>query len=232
MAKRYSLLTFVVLVGAFALLGYMGARLSQQALLQKTAGPPPAVHLADRKKTVAPSERDGKMLAARTPADAAKSAPEPANATADTRLAPPLLSNERADEGTMDYPAVPQSAQPTPAVMPLNQASAAGDSRQTGPGKADMLSNRADTRSHARQARFAARAAATRQPALGGADMPVETSRAKHTRTHQSRHRDVVETRGSRTRSHDRRYAARGDIPAPPAPGFRLLPFLPIFLHF
>ena len=76
MAKRYSPLTVVVLVGAFALLGYMGARLAQKQASLQAAGassavhPTDNVHLTDKKKSVAPFERDGRMLAARTPADA------------------------------------------------------------------------------------------------------------------------------------------------------------------
>jgi len=61
MAKRYPPLTVVVLVGAFALLGYMGARLSQkQASLQIAGAPPPAVHPTDNvhltdKKSLSPN---------------------------------------------------------------------------------------------------------------------------------------------------------------------------------
>ena len=236
MARRYSPVTVVVLVGAFALLGYMGARLSQQqALLQKTAAPPPAVHLADQKKMVAPSERDGKILAARTPADATKSVAEPADTSAQTRLAaaPPQPPNESVGQRTTVSPAAGEPLQPTPPAVPLNRGSGPRDFGQIGPDTAEMLSNRADTtRSDERGSRFAGRAQAARQPALGSDDMSVEKSRAKQRRTYQSRHRDVVENSGSPGRSHARRYAARGDIPASPAPGFRLFPFLPIFLPF
>jgi hypothetical protein len=233
MARRYSPLTVVALVGAFALLGYMGARLSQQqALLQKTAAPPPAVHLADQKKTVAPSERDGKMLAVRTPADAAKSLVEPADTSAQTRLAAPP-PNESVGQRTTVSPAAPEPLQPTPPAVPLKEGSGPRDFGQIGPDAAEMLSNPADTtRSDERRSRLAERAQTARQPALGADDMSVEKSRAKQRRTHQSRHRDVVENGGSPGRSHARRYAARGDIPAPSAPGFRLFPFLPIFLPF
>ena len=241
MAKRYPPLTVVVLVGAFALLGYMGARLSQkQASLQRARAPPPAVHptdnvhLTDKKKAVAPFERDGRMLAARTPADTPKSVAERADAGAQPRLAaaPPLPSNESVDERTTVGPAGPELLQPTPPVVPLNQGSAARDLNQTGPANAEMLSDGADTtRLGERRSRVAERASAARQPALGADDTPVEKWRAKRTRT-QQRHRDVVENSGSPGRSHNRRYAARGDIPAPPTPGFRLFPFLPIFLPF
>jgi hypothetical protein len=94
---RSSALAVVVLVGAFALLGYMGARLSEkQALLDKAGPPPPAVQLADEKKAVAPSERNSELRAARSPADTAKSVAEPAHASAHTPLAvaPPLPPNE------------------------------------------------------------------------------------------------------------------------------------------
>ena len=240
MAKRYSPLTVVVLVGAFALLGYMGARLAQKQASLQAAGASSAVHptdnvpLTDKKKAVAPSERDGRMPAARTPAGIAKSVPELADAGAHPRLAaaPPLPSNESVDERTTGGLAGPELLQPTPPAVPLNQNSAGKDSDQTGPGKAGLLSDRADmTRLDEHRSRVVERAAAARQPALGANDTLVEKSRAKHSHT-QQRHRDLLENSGSPGRSHNRRYAARGDIPASPAPGFRLFPFLPIFLPF
>jgi hypothetical protein len=232
MAKRYSPLTLVALVGAFALLGYMGARLSQkQALVTQAAAPPSSVHLAGKLTAVAPSERDGKMLIARMPADAAKPVAEPVDASAHARLAtaPPLPSNESVGERTTLSPTASEPLQPTPPAAP--SASGARHSGQTGT-EAELPSNPADTAgSDVRGSRFAERTAAARQPALGADDKPVEKSRTKPTRAHQARHRDVPENSGSPARSHNRRYAARGDLPAP-APGLRLFPFLPSFLPF
>ncbi|HSR80879.1 MAG TPA: hypothetical protein VLL28_08895 [Hyphomicrobiaceae bacterium] len=243
MAKRYSPLTLVALVGAFALLGYMGARLSQkQALLTKAGAPPPTVRLADQEKAVAPSEHDGKMLVAGTPADTAESVTKsvtnpvagPADTSARTRLAaaPPLPSNKSVGERTTHSAAAPKPLHPTPPAAPLNQASGARDSGQTGL-EAEMPSNPAEaTGSHERRSRFAERTAAARLPALGADDKPVERSRTKRMRAHQARHRDGLENSGFPGRSHNRRYAAGGDLPAPSAPGFRAFPFLPIFLPF
>jgi hypothetical protein len=231
MAKRYSPLTVVVWVGAFALLGHMGARLSQNQALRKSAGAPPAaVHRADSRQTVAPSVRDSKMFATGTPAAPTKSVSEAAHASAQTGLAaaPPLPSGPSVGACTTVRPAPSQSTQPTPPAVALNDAGAARRSGETAPGKAEMLSTPADTtRPEERHSRLAADAAAVGQSALGADDMPVEKSRGKHTRSQHARHRDGVGSGGSPMRSHDRRYAARGDLPGPPAPGFRLLPFLP-----
>jgi hypothetical protein len=174
MAKRYSPLTLVALVGAFALLGYMGARLSQkQALVTQAAAPPSSVHLAGKLTAVAPSERDGKMLIARMPADAA----ELVDASAHARLAtaPPLPSNESVGERTTLSPTASEPLQPTPPAAP--SASGARHSGQTGTA-AELPSNPADTAgSDVRGSRFAERTAAARQPALGADDKPVEKAR-------------------------------------------------------
>jgi hypothetical protein len=237
MTKRYSPLTVVVLMGAFALLGYMGARLSQQEALLTKAGPPPAAHSVD-KTTVAPAERDGmqwKRLATATPAGPAKAVAEPADPSAQARsvAAAPLPTNESVRARTTVSPATPEPKEPTPPAVLLNQESVASDWGQTGPGQAVMLTNRAHaTNSEERHSRFSERTATARQPALSADDAPVEKSRIKRAGTHQSRHRDAGEISGLPSRSRARRYAAREDRPAPPAPGFRLLPFLPIFLPF
>jgi hypothetical protein len=166
MARRYSPLTVVVWIGAFALLGYMGARVSQKQASLHTAGASlPAVQLADTGKT------NASVGASTTVRQAAPQSPEMLSAPADT------------------------------------------------------------TKSEERPPRLAARAGAAGQSALRADDAPVEKSRAKRARTRHARHRDVVENGGAPMKSHDRRYAARGDLPAP-APGFRLLPFLPTFLPF
>jgi hypothetical protein len=123
-------------------------------------------------------------------------------------------------ERTTLSPAAPEPPHPTPPAVPLDQASA-----QTGL-EAEMPSNPADTMgSHERTA-------AARLLTLGADAKPVEKSRTKRTRAHQARHRDGIENSGSSGRSHNRRYAARGDLPLPSAPGFRPFPFLPIFLPF
>ena len=156
MAKRYSPLTLVALVGAFALLGYMGARLSQkQELVTEAAAPPSSVHLAGKLTAVAASERDGKMLIARMPADAAKPVAESADASAHARLAtsPPLPSNESVDERTMLSPTASEPLQPTPPAAP--SASGARHSGQIGT-EAELPSNPADTAgSDVRGSRFA-----------------------------------------------------------------------------
>ncbi len=242
MTKRYAPLTVVVLVGAFALLGYMGARLSQKEALLATSDLPPAAHPVD-KTAVAPSARDGDRREAGTPAglakSVAKSVAEPAEPSAQARsvAVAPLLSNESVRERMTVSPATPEPVEPTQPLMLLNQGSVANDWGQTDPGQAAMpdqaamLSHRAHaTNSEERQSRFSERTATGRQPALGAENAPVEKSRAKRAGTHQSRHREVVESSGSASRSRARRYAAREDMPAPP--GFRLLPFLPIFLPF
>jgi len=227
MTKRYSPLTVVALMGAFALLGNMGARLSQkEALLTKMGPPPPAAHPVD-KTTVAPAKRDGEWLAAGTPADPARSVAEPADPSAQARsVAAPLLPSNASVRGrTTVGPVAPEAL--------LKEGSVASDWGQTGPDQAAMLSNRADaTKSEERRSRFSERAAAARQPALGADDAPIDKSHAKRAGTQQSRHRDAVENSGSPSRPRARRYAAREEMPAPPAPGFRLLPFLPIFLPF
>jgi len=237
MTKRYSPLTVVVLMGAFALLGYMGARLSQKEALLTKAGPPPATHSVD-KTAVAPSKRDGmrwKRLATETPADPATSVAEPADPSAQARsvAAAPLPSNESVRARTMVSPATPERVETTPPAVLLNQGSVASDWGQTGPGQAGMLSNPAHaTNSEERHSRFSEPSAAARQPLLSADDAPAEKSRAKRAGKHQSRHRDVGENSGLPSRSRARRYAAREGMPAPPASGFRLLPFLPIFLPF
>jgi hypothetical protein len=232
MAKRYSPVTVVVWVGAFALLGYMGARLSQKQASLKTAGAPPAAVHAETRKTLAPSKRDHNRLAARTPTATSTSVSEAADASAQAGLAaaPALPSN--ASAGASTTVRAPQSAQPSPPTVALKDASAARGSGETTPGKREMLSTPADTTRSEEHARLAAHAAAARQSAFGADDMPVEKSRGKRTRTHQARHRDIAGNGGAPIGSHDRRYAARGDLPVPPAPGFRLLPFLPTFLPF
>jgi hypothetical protein len=227
MAKRYSPLTVVVWVGAFALLGHMGARLSQKPTLLKSAGPPPAaVHRADSRRTVAPFVRDSNMLAARTPAATTKSVSEVAHASAQTGLAaaPPLPPGPSVGASTPVRPVPPRSAQPTAPAVAVKDAGAPRSSAETTP---------ADTTGPQEpRSRLAADVAAAGQSALGAADMPVEQSRGKRTRSQHARHREGVGNGVSPVRSHDRRYAARGDLPGPPAPGFRLLPFLPTFLPF
>jgi hypothetical protein len=229
MAQRYSPLTVVVLRGAFALLGYLGARVSEQQASRDNVGSPPrAVHPADEKTSVAPSERTGAMLAAKPPADTATIA-----APADTsgcgsatgaRRERKRKHHRRSGGTRSGSPNAPRRA----ARGQLDTGFETSLGRQRGRNAKQPWDM---GRPHERQPRLAERVAAARQPVLSEGGTGGEKPRAKHTRTHQSRHREVAERNGLPGRSQPRRYAARGDMPTPPTQGLRLFPFLP-FLPF
>lgn len=225
MAKRYSPLTVALLTGAFALLGYMGARVSERQA-SRDKGHPPAVNVAG-KRAAAPSERNGSMGAARTPADAPKPIDTPAKADAQTALAQPLPPHE-----TVTTSSAREPVQTGPSLVLLN-AGSAEQSRWQGldASKGEMLSNRTNaTRSDERQPSIAERGARPPQPALSESEIAAQKPRGKPTRTQPSRDRDVVEGGGPPRRSYSRRYAARGDMRPPPGPGIRLLPLPAVLL--
>jgi len=234
LAKRYSPLTIALLTGAFALLGYMGARVSEQQASREAHPPAPAFNGAgERKAAAGPSECIGTVAAARTPADAVNPVGKPADAQ--TPLAALMPPHENAGEGmAINASSARAPAETSGSMQPLNAGSVEA-SRGPGldAGKGETLSNRTDAaRSGERELRIDARAAEPPQPDVSESETQAEKPRGKPTRTQQSRYREVAEEGRSPLRSYSRRLAARGDMPPLPGPGHRLLPFLPFFLPF
>jgi hypothetical protein len=233
LAKRYSALTIALLTGAFALLGYMGARVSEQQASHAGHPHAPAFNGAgERKAAAGPSERNGTAVGARAP-DAAN--PVGTLAGAQIPRAAPLPPHEHVGEGMAVNASSARAPAQTRGSMQLMNAGGAevGRGLSLDAGKGETLSNRTDAaRSDEHQPRIAAHAVGPPQPAISESETQAGKPYAKPTRTQQSRYRDVAEEGRPPRRSYSRRLAARSDMPPPPGPGHRLLPFLPFLLPF
>ena len=221
MAKRYSPFAVALLVSAFAVIGYLGARLSDRmSSPDRARATPPAMNVASRtgdRNAAAPSELSGTALAPKKSTEPAIASPPPA--------APPPEAKE---EKTAASP--PPQEPASPPVVLLNPGSAERSGGQAkDPSTTPVPREQADVpKPDGRNLRKSERAAAVQQPPV---DEPqVEDRRGKVARKQRSRDRQVAEQGYPPRRFSSREYGEpRGQMPPPGGP---LLPILPFFLPF
>jgi hypothetical protein len=211
--KHYSLLTGVLLVSAFALLGYMAAQLSDRISSKHGVATTLAAINAARDTNAAAPPR----LAAITPNPATPAAP--ADDQPSQALAPPKAKEDK------EFVNSPGQDAAIPPVVLLNPGSTEQSAKEK-PGNAAAPGEQADVpRPDDRNSRKSEQAAAPPQTPVDEAQ--TENRRSKVMRRHRSRYREVAEQDGPPRRPQRDDKVSRAYMPAQGGHLFPFLPFLP-----
>jgi hypothetical protein len=197
-ANRYSPVTVALLVSSFALVGYMGARLSDRMSHRERARPtPPTIGTAGDTNAAAAPKLSGITLTPKKPA-----------------------------EPTVDSP--PAQAAQAPPVVLLNPGSAEQSRGQAkGLGQAEAPTEQADVpKPDGHGLRKSEQAAAAPQTPVDG--LQIENPRSKVARKHRSGYRQVAEEDDPPRKPYPRGYREpRGYMPGQGGHLIPFLPFLP-----